>query len=445
MKKTPLASGLSSRMDFESLVDTEITLSGFVQNLRALSWGAFMILRLPNAILQVVIGKDKVSVDPEKIPVEAFVKVTGKLKKASIKDKAITPSTVEMEAARIEVITTPSQSPLPLDTSKKELHAGFSTALDLRPLSLRHPRERALFRIQAGIFNGFGAALTEMGFTRICSPKLVFSGAEGGANVFGLDYFGRKAYLAQSPQFYKQMMVGVFGRVFEEAPVFRAEKHNTSRHVNEYISLDLEMALDNGFMDIIQVESAVLRSIMAHLKETCPAELDLLGVELPALEEIVTVELPEAHELVFKEFGVDCRGEDDLSPEEEKLIGKLGKETWGTDFVFVTHYPSSKRPFYAMDDAERPELTLSFDLLFRGMEVTTGGQRLHVYDDYIRKMTARGMDPAPFEPYLQTFRFGMPPHGGLGFGLERFTARLCGIDNIKACSLFPRDQERLTP
>jgi nondiscriminating aspartyl-tRNA synthetase len=396
-------------------------------------------------MLQVVLNKDTLKLHLEDISVEATVQVKGKLRKATLKDRALNPANVELEATDVQIATRPTLHPLPLDTSKKELHADFSTILDLRPLSLRHPRERALFRIQAGIFNQFGRYLSEIGFTRICSPKLVFSGAEGGANVFKIDYFGRLAYLAQSPQFYKQMMVGVFGRVFEEAPVFRAEKHNTSRHLNEYISLDIEMQLAEGFMDIIQVEAHALNSILEDLREACRPELELLGVKLPRLDEVTALEFPEAKEIVFKESGMDHRSEPDLSPEEERLISQYAKDKWDADFVFVTHYPSAKRPFYAMNDPMRPELTLSFDLLFRGMEITTGGQRLHRYEDYVSKMTARGMDITAFEPYLQTFKYGMPPHGGFGLGLERLTAKLCGVENIKACSLFPRDLDRLTP
>ncbi len=303
----------------------------------------------------------------------------------------------------------------------------------------------AIFRIASTIFNEFGDFLSGAGFTRICSPKIVFSGAEGGANIFKIGYFDRTAYLAQSPQFYKQMMVGPYGRVYEEAPVFRAEEHDTSRHLNEYISLDLEMQLENGFEDIIQTEVAVLRSIFARLAKDCAPELELLGVTVPALDKIVCVKFSEAKEIFFKETGRDLRGEPDLEPEEERGICEYARKNWGTDFVFVTHYPSSKRPFYALDDPENPAETLSFDLLFRGIEITTGGARMFRYEDYVKKMEARGMKVELFESYLQTFKYGMPPHGGLGMGLERLTAQICGLANVKEASLFPRDIKRLEP
>lgn len=445
MERIALDRAVSSTFDFRANIGREVTFIGFVQNIRVLSWGGFLILRLPNYLVQVVLNDKTAGPSPNSIPVEASIRVRGRLRSASLKDRALDPSDVELEAAMLEIVSAPSAGPLPMDTTKKQINASFNTILDLRPLSLRHPRERAVFRIQASIFNQFGAYLSENGFTRICTPKLVFSGAEGGANVFDLDYFGKTAYLAQSPQFYKQMMVGVFGRVFEEAPVFRAEKHNTSRHLNEYVSLDLEMQLDHSYVELMQVEANVLDSILNYLQGICDRDLSLLEVDVPKLDSITMIEFEEVHEITYNESGVDYRREDDLAPEEEKLICEYAKREWNADFVFVTHYPSAKRPFYAMDDPDRTESTLSFDLLFRGMEITTGGQRLHRYEDYVAKMSNRGMDCAAYEPYLQTFRYGMPPHGGFGFGLERFTARLCGIDNIKACSLFPRDMGRLTP
>jgi nondiscriminating aspartyl-tRNA synthetase len=233
--------------------------------------------------------------------------------------------------------------------------------------------------------------------------------------------------------------------VYEEAPVFRAEEHNTSRHLNEYISLDFEMALENGFEDIIQVETAVLNSIFAKLKETCQPEIAQLGIEIPEIKKIVTVKFGEVHEIVLKETGKDFRDQNDLDPEEERLICDYSKKHWDSDFVFVTHYPASKRPFYALNDPENPEETCSFDLLFRGIEITTGGARMHLYSDYVKKMEGRGMNVASFESFLQIFRYGMPPHGGLGLGLERLTAQLCGLANVKEASLFPRDMHRLEP
>ncbi len=445
MKELNLTPSISSYIDFASFEGKEISLVGQIQNLRVLAWGGFIILRLPNYLVQTVVDKTKVSFPLEDLSPECTVRLTGVLAKAQIKDKALWPRDFEMQVSGIELLSSPSMNPLPVDTTKKEMNCELHTKFDMRPLTLRHPRERAIFRISSTIFNEFGESLTRAGFTRICSPKIVFSGAEGGANIFKIGYFDRVAFLAQSPQFYKQMMVGPFGRVFEEAPVFRAEEHDTSRHLNEYISLDFEMRLENGFEDIIQVEVAVLRDIFARLTRDCAPELELLGVTVPTLDKIVCIKFSEAHEIMFKETGKDFRKEVDLEPEEERTICEYAKKTWGTDFVFVTHYPSVKRPFYAADDAENPGETLSFDLLFRGIEITTGGARLFRYEDYVKKMESRDMKVELFESYLQTFKYGMPPHGGLGLGLERLTAQICGLANVKEASLFPRDIKRLEP
>ena len=251
--------------------------------------------------------------------------------------------------------------------------------------------------------------------------------------------------LAQSPQFYKQMMVGVFDRVFETGPVFRAEKHNTKRHLNEYTSLDFEMGYIDDFTEIMEMETGFLRYMVKELKERCEKELKLLDVTLPDTEKIPCVPFMEAKELVFETYGRPIRSPYDLEPEEEALIGQYFHETYGADFVFITHYPSKKRPFYAMDDPSDPRYTLSFDLLFRGLEVTTGGQRIHDYPTLSRKLQARGMSEEGMEQYLSAFKHGMPPHGGLGIGLERLTMQLLGEDNVRETTLFPRDMNRLEP
>lgn len=260
-----------------------------------------------------------------------------------------------------------------------------------------------------------------------------------------MSYFGEQAYLAQSPQFYKQMMVGVFERVYEIAPVFRAEKHDTARHLNEYTSVDFEIGYIENFEDIMAMEQEMLRYTFARLQETCGAELSLLKAEVPVITEIPRIRFSEAKELVSRVYKRAFSEKLDFEPEEEKLLCEYVKKTTGSDFVFVTHYPSAKRPFYAMDSRENPAVTESFDLLFRGLEVTTGGQRIHNYREQVEKIESRGMHVEAFESYLMMHRCGMPPHGGLGLGLERFTARLLGFENVRNASLFPRDIHRLIP
>ena len=325
------------------------------------------------------------------------------------------------------------------------MNTSLETRLSLRPVSLRNVRERAKFKIQEGIVRGFREFLSSQGFTEVHTPKIVSRGAEGGANVFKLNYFNKKAELGQSPQFYKQMMVGVFDRVFEVAPVFRAEKHNTTRHLNEYIGLDFEMGYIDSFEDVMAMETGFLKYTMELLKSEYKKELDMLGIDLPSISQIPHVRFAEAKQLVSEKYNRKIRNPFDLEPEEEVLIGRYFKEEYDSDFVFVTHYPSKKRPFYAMDDPEDTSVTLSFDLLYKGLEITTGGQRIHDYQMILEKMEKRGMDPEDIKDYLMIFKYGMPPHGGLGIGLERLTMRLLDEQNVRETSLFPRDVTRLEP
>jgi nondiscriminating aspartyl-tRNA synthetase len=310
---------------------------------------------------------------------------------------------------------------------------------------MRNPKERAIFKIQEGIARGFREYLMGKGFTEIRSPKIVFAGAEGGTNIFKLDYFGKEVFLAQSPQLYKQALVGVYERVFEIAPVFRAEHHDTSRHLNEYTSMDLEMGFINGFEDIMNTEVGALKYIMNLLKTEYKEQIELLHIDVPEITEIPTIKFMDAKELLMKKFKYQPQDMKDFDPQEEELLGKYAKKELNSDFLFVTHYPSKKRPFYTMDDPADPEYTLSFDLLFRGLEITSGGQRIHDYKEQVEKMVKLGMNPELFETYLMLHKYGAPPHGGLGIGLERLTMHLLGAKNVRETTMFPRDINRVTP
>ena len=351
---------------------------------------------------------------------------------------------IEIRLKEIRVLSEPDE-PLPLPISKWKLNTSLEAKLNMRPISLRNVRERAKFKIQEGLVRGFRDFLYEQGFTEIHTPKLGAKSAEGGANLFKLEYFHRPAILQQSPQLYKQMLVGVFDRVFETGPVFRAEKHNTKRHLNEYTSLDFEMGYIDGFEDIMAMETGFLQYTMKLLAKDYQKELDMLGITLPDVSKIPAVRFDKAKEMVAEKYNRTIRNPYDLEPEEEHLIGELFKEDYGADFVFITHYPSKKRPFYAMDDPQDARFTLSFDLLFRGLEITTGGQRIHSYQQLLDKIEAKKMTTEGLEQYLDTFRHGMPPHGGLGIGLERLTMQLIGEDNVRETTLFPRDLSRLEP
>ena len=414
-----------------------VQVSGMVHAKRPVGGGlTFLKLRKRDGLLQCTCGE---RVDVSKIPEESAVVVTGRLR-----EEPRAPGGVELVAEGIEVLSRPAAA-MPVPIPKAKLNVNLDTELGLRPVVLRHLRERSVFRVQECLGRAFRDYLRDQGFTEIHTPKIVHAGAEGGSNIFRLDYFGRKAFLAQSPQFYKQTMVGVYERVFELAPVFRAEKHSTARHLNEYTSMDFEMGFINSFEDVMAMETEFLQHAMALLREEYAQDVERLGIRIPDVSAVPCIRFDEAKRLAAERYGYSIRDPYDLEPEEEHAIGRYAREVWESDFVFVTHYPSKKRPFYAMDDPEDPKYTLSFDLLFRGLEVTTGGQRIHDYRAQVAKMEARGMDPADFESYLMAHRHGLPPHGGLGIGLERLTMQLCGLDNVRYACLFPRDLSRLEP
>lgn len=416
--------------------DRTVTVQGMVHALHDMGGITFLLLRGPKGVLQCVLGPE---MDLQGVSEECAVRVTG-----LSRSEPRAPGGVELTAQTLEILSRPA-APLPVPISKKRLDLNLDTELSLRPVVLRSARERSVFRIQEGLCRAFRETLHSLDFTEVHTPKIVHAGAEGGSNIFRLDYFGRKAFLAQSPQFYKQMMVGAYERVFEIAPVFRAEKHSTPRHLNEYTSMDLEMGFIRSFEDLMEVETLFLQRAMELLREEYAGDVEALGIQLPDVKSVPCLRFDEAKRLAAEKYGRPIRDPYDLEPEEELNIGRYVLEELGSDFVFVTHYPSKKRPFYAMDDPEDPRFTLSFDLLFRGMEVTTGGQRVHEYQAQVDKMLRRGMHPEEFESYLMIHKAGMPPHGGLGVGLERLTARLCGLENVRHACLFPRDLSRLEP
>ena len=418
---------------------TTIILEGAVHSIRDMGEIAFVILRKREGLIQTVWEEGKTDMELSEIREGDYIHVTGQ-----IKDEERAPHGKEVRLSTIRHLSHVS-CPLPLPIDKWKLNTSLEAKLDRRSLSLRNIRERARFRIQEGIVRGFRDFLYEQGFTEIHTPKIGAKSAEGGANLFKLEYFHRPAVLQQSPQLYKQMMVGVFDRVFETAPVFRAEKHNTKRHLNEYTSLDFEMGYIDSFEDIMAMETGFLQYTMQLLEKEYAKELKILNITLPKVDKIPAVRFDKAKELVAEKYNRKIRNPFDLEPEEETLIGQYFKEEYDADFVFVTHYPSKKRPFYAMDDPEDNRYTLSFDLLYHGLEITTGGQRIHDYNMLIEKIAAKGMDQEGLEQYLDTFRYGMPPHGGLGIGLERLTMKLVGEDNVRETTLYPRDLSRLEP
>lgn len=417
----------------------DIKINGAIHKIRDMGDVAFIVLRKREGLVQTVYEEGVTNISLKDLCEEATVEVMGTVAK---EERA--PQGFEIRLKEVKILSKPTE-PMPIAVNKWKMSTSLETKLDLRPLSLRNIKERAKFRIQEGIVRGFRDYLHQQGFTEIHSPKIGARGAEGGANLFRLEYFHKHAVLAQSPQFYKQMMVGVFDRVFEAAPVFRAEKHNTKRHLNEYTSLDFEMGYIDSFEDIMEMETGFLQYTMNLLETEYAKELQILGVTLPKTDQIPQVRFDEAKELVAEKYNRKIRNPYDLEPEEEALIGQYFKEEMDADFVFVTHYPSKKRPFYAMDDPEDSTFTLSFDLLFHGLEITTGGQRIHEYQMLVDKIADRGMTDEGMEQYMMIFKHGMPPHGGLGIGLERLTMKILGEENVRETTLFPRDLSRLEP
>ncbi len=429
--------------DFNKHDGEVISIRGYIHRIREMTGFSFVIIRTARDTIQCVYAPEFSDYRwDDKLCEEACVKITGKV--VSSKD-AKGNDRFELQIHDIKILSLPAES-LPIVINKKQLdNMQLSTVLDLRPVSMRNPKERAIFKVQEGIARGFREYLMKENFTEIRSPKIVFAGAEGGTNIFKLDYFGKQVYLAQSPQLYKQALVGVYERVFEIAPVFRAEHHDTSRHLNEYTSMDFEMGYINSFEDIMNTEVGALKYIMNLLKTEYREEIELLHADIPEITEVPVMKFMDAKELLMTKFKYKPQDMKDFDPAEEELLGKYAKKELGSDFIFITHYPSKKRPFYTMDDPTDPEYTLSFDLLFRGLEITSGGQRIHDYNMQVEKMVKLGMDPAQFETYLMLHKYGAPPHGGLGIGLERLTMHLLGAKNVRETTMFPRDINRVTP
>ncbi len=420
-------------------VGETVMLAGWIHNLRLLGKVNFLTLRDSSGIAQIFVEKSELG-QLDGAMLESVVEIQG-----VVVSEPQAPGGVELHHPQITVLSRVSEA-LPLPLNKPDIDVHLDTFLNHATMGLRHPRKRAVFQISAGIMAGFRSTLNQMGFIEIATPKIVESATESGANVFAIDYFGRAAYLAQSPQFYKQMLVGVFEKVYEIGPVFRAEPHATVRHINEYVSMDAEFGFIQNHFDVMSLLTRVVKAILVHLQENHSRELETLQVEMPLVPTpFPNIYFPDAQQLIYERFGEDCRGEPDLSPQHEKWLGEWAKEKYQSDFVFVTGYPMVKRPFYTYPDLADPRYSNSFDLLFRGQELVTGGQRLHKYDDYVTALESRGIQVASFQSYLEAFRYGMPPHGGFAIGMERFVMQLVRAQNLRETTLFPRDVNRLSP
>jgi nondiscriminating aspartyl-tRNA synthetase len=350
------------------------------------------------------------------------------------------PGGIEVVDPVFRALTDPAATP-PIELWRPKLTAGLPTMLDYGQVTWRHPLQQARWRLAATSMRGFRDTLDGLGFTEIQTPKLVESATESGANVFEVDYFDRSAYLAQSPQFFKQMGVGIFERVYEVGPVFRAEPHDTVRHLAEYVSLDVELGFIRDHRDVLAVLRDVLAGMIATIHADASEAIALLGVNVP----VVPDEIPVIHFRDALKLAQAPDDELDLAPADERALGAWAKDEHGSDFLAVEGYPLAKRAFYTHPEPDNDRWSNSFDLIFRGLELVTGGQRLHRYDDYVAVLEERGESLEPYRGYLDTFRHGMPPHGGFAIGLERFVARLVEAENIREVTLFPRDLHRLAP
>jgi nondiscriminating aspartyl-tRNA synthetase len=417
-------------------IGERVTIAGWLHRRRELKSVTFLVIRDRAGLAQVVLSAGGTLPAGE----ETVLQVEG-----LVVANAQAPRGAELTEPTVTQLSGPAEPP-PFDLYRPALTATLPTILDHAPTSLRHPLLRSGLEVAAASTAGFRAALDAAGFTEISTPKIVESATEGGANVFQIDYFGRPAYLAQSPQFYKQAMVGVFERVFEVGPVFRAEPHDTGRHLAQYTSLDAELGFITDHFDVMPVCRDAVAGMVDSVRERGSSAMQLLGATLPTVPaEIPHIRFAAAMELISAATGEDVTGEDDLTPGHERWLCEWAEREHGSELLFVTGYPLASKPFYTHADPVRAGSSNGFDLLFRGTEIVTGGQRLHRYEDYLAALTARGLDPAPFAGYLQVFRHGMPPHGGFAIGLERWTARLTGAANVRQVTLFPRDLHRLSP
>jgi nondiscriminating aspartyl-tRNA synthetase len=416
----------------------QVRLAGWLHHQRELARVSFLLLRDRAGIAQLVVTDPADRASFGRLLPETVIEVQGRVE---LNDQA--PTGVEVHDPVVSVIAEPESQP-PLELRRPEIPAQLATVLDHAALSLRHPARRAAASIAAASASGFRQTLDERGFTEIHTPKVVASATESGANVFPIDWFGHTAYLAQSPQFYKQTMVGVFERVYEVGPVFRAEPHDTVRHLAEYVSLDAEMGFIADHRDVMALLRDVVAGMVGAVAGRARDAVRLLSLELPEIPaEIPWVDFADAQHMIEADTGERVVGEPDLAPGHERWLGAWAKRELSSEFLYVVGYPMAKRPFYTHPDPDRPGASNSFDLLFRGMELVTGGQRLHRYADYLSALGDQ--DSEPYAGYLEAFRCGMPPHGGFAIGLERWVSRLCGAANIREVTLFPRDLHRLTP
>ena len=425
-------------------VKEQVSVAGWVQTVRSHGKIAFLDLRDRSGVLQIAAFDEKLVSTISALGQQDAVKITGIIKQRDEKyiNKNIPTGIIEMHAESIEVIS--KASVLPFDMGGKDLHLELPTLLDHRSLTLKHPMVQSIFKVQAALADEFRKAAVALDCTEIFVPTIAAGATEGGSEVFKLDYYGRSAFMTQSPQLYKQIMVGALERVFTIAKAYRAEPSVTTRHLAEATQMDIEIGFVASFEELLDALEFVGASMIKNVSKTYADTLLEFGVEMPLVPDVIPrLTLREAQKIVTKRTGRDLSHELDLNPEDEKEICLWAKEEELSDFVTITHFPTKKRAFYTMPDTSDPEYSLSYDLLFRGLEILSGSQRIHEYDKLVEAMNKKNVDPKSFEMYLMAFKYGMPPEGGFSFGLERLTMKLLELQNVRQASLFPRDMERI--
>ncbi len=429
--------------DVGAHIDKAIVIEGWLHKKRLLGGLSFILVRDRSGVTQVVV-EDKDEVEKLRaLQIGTVLKVEGQVVR---EERA--PGGVELHEAKLEIIVPVTVEP-PIEIDKPLSHKpeNLDTLLDNRAIGLRNLQETAIFRIQATVLEACREFFKQNDFTEMNTPKLLAEATEGGAEVFKLDYFGKEATLAQSAQFYKQMMVGVFERVFETNPTYRAEPSATTRHMSEYITIDVEMGFIT-FDELREFAHQLLRHVVDKVWKDREAEMKMWQAQKPVLSEhAVSIPMEEIHQLYEKDTGIKITDRKDLTPAEEKWVCEYSKKKHGTEAVFVTEWPTSSMKFYHKVSENDPEIAERSDFLFRGLEIMTCPMREHRYEVLIEQMKKQGLDPehAGYRAYLQAFKHGLPPHGGFGLGMERLTQRIIGLNNIKEATLFPRDINRLAP
>ncbi len=426
-------------------INKTVKVSGWVKARRDHGKIIFIDLRDRSGILQCVVTPETKNYEEfKKIRPQWIINITGAIKERP--EKLINPDLstgkIEIEAQEFEILSESQE--MPIDISLEEMNLHIENLLDYRNLTIRNEKISAIFKVYSEILKNYGDYLRSQDFIEIKTPKLLSACTEGGADFFKVKYFEREAFLAQSPQFYKQAAVGAFERVFEIGSVYRAEPHFTSRHVNEFVGLDAEMGFIENSDDVMDTLEETMKYILRKIKADCEKELRLYKASIEVPEKFPRIKFADALDILEKKYKKTIEGQD-IDPEGERLICEWAKKEKGSDFVFLTNYPRTIRPMYIMPDPKNPENTLGFDLLYRGVEIASGGQRIHTYDQLVENMKKKKLNPDDFKSYLEIFRYGMPPHGGWGLGSERILQKIIGLKSIKEAILFPRDVKRLTP